>query len=547
MTTPFTIGAETDAAGASTVVITTNANVAAGSTIVVLAHGVAQNPISIADSASNYYIQTQDFGATNTLRATTFYIVNCAALASGSTITITYSGSTGGKEALACAFTGVAYPGIDLVPLAVTGTGTAVYMSVPALPQPGEIAIASLDIYNGGGDTFTEDPNWTTLDSSTSNADAVRRAYILPNSIGALTYQPTLGTSRSWGGKIETYKITPSTIYQSSLILPISGTSAKPLTQFPTWGVTISDSGQVPLGLALGAQMQRVPCNNNQTSSGYPSTLCNTLRADGFSIELEVHNLIGSQNGPPTDAATYQSQIASVIQTCLVQGDTLNIENEVDGQAFYTGTAAQYLAQLALAAKVAHDYGYTIATDGTSTETFYLLYWQYLWNTGQVELADLFASYMLVPQQSASGINYAADLPSAQFPNLPILGNNPNKLTAMGIGGAIMGGAAQAGADYLNLHLYYWLADCSYLYGALQWAQNSFGLQVTCNEVGWRDSSTTTALMPNHMGVCADLGMPYHIWATSQSLPHAQPLGDATGVLNSGGTAWKTFAANNRS
>lgn len=197
--TPISLGTASAASGSTSLVLTTTATAPAGSVIVVFACATTGvNPTGCADGASNGYV-TGASVYTGTGRSRTFASVNVATLASGSSLTVTF-GSTGGAKLMsAAAITGLAAR--DISGAGASGTGTAPSIASGALGWPAEIVLAYVQASGGAADGFTEAAGFTTL-SSVTQIDALRSAYAIVATTAAVTYAPTLGTSRNWGANV---------------------------------------------------------------------------------------------------------------------------------------------------------------------------------------------------------------------------------------------------------------------------------------------------------------------------------------------------------
>ncbi len=194
---PLALGATNAAGGvATTLVLTTTAAAPAGGLIVVVASGSQTTAINTcADSAGNTYSSDTTF-ANGTGKQRIFWSFNTITLPSGGTITVTYGATTPVKNIAAVSVTGCA--AVNLIGVGALGTSTAPTIATAVLGWPNEIVIGLTQVSAGSGDTFTEAAGFTSLASSL-NGDGLHWAWQITMANSAVTYAPTLGTSRTWG------------------------------------------------------------------------------------------------------------------------------------------------------------------------------------------------------------------------------------------------------------------------------------------------------------------------------------------------------------
>lgn len=198
--TPLALG-NTNAAGgvATTLVLTTTAAAPAGGLIVVVCSGSQGSNInSCADSAGNTYT-ANGLGATfsnGVGKSHLFWSFNTITLPSGGTITVTYGAVTPVKNMAAVSITGCA--AVDLKGVGALGTSTAATIATAAPGWPNEIVFGLTQVSAGSADGFTEAAGFTSLASSL-NSDGLHWAFQITTANAAVTYAPTLGTSRTWG------------------------------------------------------------------------------------------------------------------------------------------------------------------------------------------------------------------------------------------------------------------------------------------------------------------------------------------------------------
>lgn len=94
------------------------------------------------------------------------------------------------------------------------------------------------------------------------------------------------------------------------------------------------------------------------------------------------------KSGPPPNLGLYKTQVAKILDK--YRPALVVVENEENGR-LYTGTPAQYIAQLQTATQVAHQKGYKVANGGMTGIPLSLVVWKDLWGRGLRAQADDFA------------------------------------------------------------------------------------------------------------------------------------------------------------
>lgn len=223
--TPVSIGTTADKTAGATTVLTTTAAVPAGALLCVSyavdgdgadANGEIQG---ITDSASNTYVVAQGLstGVTNSFVAGgVYYAKNAAALASGSTITLDWTGTSTPTAKAVSAFyaTGIdtAAP-LDVVGVANATSATPSVSTSATTTQADVLTIGVVATEGPSTDTFTQDAaygdipvraGWDT--GTATQAVTIAGGYFVETAAGTKTYNPTLGTSREWKAVIVTFK-----------------------------------------------------------------------------------------------------------------------------------------------------------------------------------------------------------------------------------------------------------------------------------------------------------------------------------------------------
>lgn len=175
-----------------TIALTTTAPVAAGAKIVVGVAHYGGTVTGITDSAGNsYYSQHAQANGNNCSDIWTAYAPS--GLASGSTITVTYSTSVAGREIMAASFLGCD-PGI--ISFAHNGqnqSGVGAWSSNTVTPPAGEVLLIGISKAGSGGDgTNTPDTGWNELaDLGCGTGDAACLQFRVVQADGSTAYAAT--------------------------------------------------------------------------------------------------------------------------------------------------------------------------------------------------------------------------------------------------------------------------------------------------------------------------------------------------------------------
>lgn len=198
--------------GTTTVVTVPAAGVAIGNMLVVRGYQASSSAVvsSVVDTQGNTYSEWVAKSGTGDWIAAWKCAVTTA-LVSGNTITITWS-VKGDSSLVVEEFSGVA--NTEDGETIATGTSTTPSATLTTT-NAANLLVGHVGINNGSPDGFTEDADsdggstWVTLTSATSGSDNISRgAYKITTSAVANTYNPTLGTSRTWFEQLGSLKET---------------------------------------------------------------------------------------------------------------------------------------------------------------------------------------------------------------------------------------------------------------------------------------------------------------------------------------------------
>lgn len=188
--------------------LTLTADVAAGSLILVAIanhNSAAVVPDSVIDTAGNTYTLISAANAT-AVSATLAYCTNAAPLASGDTITVTYS-STRNIAMRAYSVSGSASSAFDQSATNTAGTGTNASVGpTSTTTQADELIFAVFGYQNTR--TFTPGSGYTagTKTETTSTIRGVVAEWKIVSATGAQTADGTWNTSTTYAGVVGTFK-----------------------------------------------------------------------------------------------------------------------------------------------------------------------------------------------------------------------------------------------------------------------------------------------------------------------------------------------------
>jgi hypothetical protein len=196
--TPIVIGSHGATSGTPNV-ITTTANSPAGNLIVVFTSSeISGSGAGIpSDSAANAYAgdAVGIAGANNCFPNYASFSLN---LPLGGTITSPFQlSATGNQEVIAISCSGVGGH-FDNEGNNNRATGTAPSVTEGTVHNNNRLVLAWLVVEAGSADSFTQSAGFTTLGSIIGGTSILRLAYAIPTTAPALTFAPTLGTSRNY-------------------------------------------------------------------------------------------------------------------------------------------------------------------------------------------------------------------------------------------------------------------------------------------------------------------------------------------------------------
>jgi hypothetical protein len=262
-----------------------------------------------------------------------------------------------------------------------------------------------------------------------------------------------------------------------------------------------------------------------------PGDRISQAQAQGFQV------LTTATNGafpaaPPTDLADYRARFAR--ELAAHPTPLVSIENEPTADRYYTGTPADYMAELAAAVPVAHAHGALISDGGLVSTGVQLATWYDLWTNSGCAAADHYAAIGL--PGSRTGPDLIADLPSCADPSHPILGSTPKALQVMNDTLTLIGGFRSIPIDYVNFHWYQSTPEA--MKTSVEYLRRATGKQVITNEIGQFDESpgTVNALLD----MTAQLHIPWVVWFASDGTG-AVGMFNADNSIRPNGLAFRDF------
>jgi hypothetical protein len=236
---------------------------------------------------------------------------------------------------------------------------------------------------------------------------------------------------------------------------------------------------------------------------------CDAAVAEGLKLVLVLAN-----GGPPASVAAYQATVGAALDRWKGAVATFVVEDEPTTEASWSGTPAQYLAELAAGCATAHAHGARCASGGIDSTSMLLL-------TAAYYEKMSFQSEALRILQAASN-----------NPDIPPMNSDADvqallagRAGAIATAQEILAGVLEAGADYANFHWYE--ADEDTFDEALALVRLLSGCNSNMTDaLGGREPSTSEVGFK--LNDAEELGLRIVVWAS------AAP-GDAASVADTGG------------
>jgi hypothetical protein len=301
----------------------------------------------------------------------------------------------------------------------------------------------------------------------------------------------------------------------------------KKVSRFGAMIVDAADQARLDRFRALGTHRIRFVARLDVE----PNARIGDAQAQGFEV------LTTAANGafpaaPPTDLADYQARLGR--ELAAHPTPLVSIENEPTAERYYTGTPAEYLAELAAAVPVAHAHGSKVSDGGLVSTGVQLATWYDLWTRSGCAAADHYAAVGLPGSRTGPGL--IADLPSCADPNHPILGSTPKARQVMDDTLALIAGFRSIPIDYVNFHWYQSTPEAMRI--TVEYLRRATGKQVITNEIGQFDDSpdTVRALLDT----TAELHLPWVVWFASDGTG-AVGMFNADNSIRPNGLAFRDF------
>lgn len=192
---PTTIGTFQSGVSASSIVITTSANIAAGASVMVLASFNGTRTVSsVTDTAGNTYVQAVSAGGASTTRVDIWWCANPVAMLSGNSITVNLSGTATIRVA------GAVQVASGVYTLGPTGTESrssgagGCSVATNASVNSGSTCIAGAIFGNTNVPTFA---GFTDIYNVTQGTSRDTMSYVETGSAGVQTYTSAGTTSNN--------------------------------------------------------------------------------------------------------------------------------------------------------------------------------------------------------------------------------------------------------------------------------------------------------------------------------------------------------------
>lgn len=307
----------------------------------------------------------------------------------------------------------------------------------------------------------------------------------------------------------------------------------------PRVGVMVANAPSLRVRLAvpraLGVRYVRPSAVRlGNPTQATPAALDATIRA-GYRVVLNVNNQPGGAStpaAPPKSMLGYRKGVARTLDR--YRPALTVVENEELAPKFYSGTPAQYLAQLATAVDVAHRRHLLVTNGGIVDGAVILLTWRDLWAHGRHREADAFIASVQDGRPLARRIR--DDIPDSAHPNRPILAHLPVQRALLDRAEELIRGFRASKMDYVNFHWYQ--SGRTPLGQAVAYLQRATGKRAVTNEIGQFDRRGTT--VTGLLGEAVKLRLPFTVWFGGDGNP-AYGLFDPDGTLRPNGLAFRDF------
>ena len=248
-----------------------------------------------------------------------------------------------------------------------------------------------------------------------------------------------------------------------------------------------------------------------------------------------VDRTAGVQTQPPSDFTGFRARLASALTR--VHPELVVIENEEQAAKFYSGTAAQYLAQLRVAVRTAHARQGPVTDGGIVSPAVQIATWDDLWRHGHRAQADRFVRESIARGRPRFR-RLAAALPDSAHPDRDWKAASPEVATLLTTTRELLAGYRASAMDYVNLH---WYQGSGWAFGrAVRFLQRVTAKSAVTNEIGQFDRSPAT--MTSLVREAFTLEMPYVVWFAADGGGGAQGLVDADGTIRPNGVAFRSLA-----
>lgn len=201
----------TNSAGRSSATLTTTAAIRAGNLVVIGVHISSANNVgvsSISDGTNTYTLAGSEFGFGGNTKLSIYYKANAVAVGSGATITVTYTGASGGDT---FQIETAQLNGYSILDQTSQGTGA---LSSGTLASANEVLFGyAVNIVTGGGSGFgyKGGGEFITLSLSAANNqfgndEASALDYDLASRATSISYNPFWVVPQSRGNALATFR-----------------------------------------------------------------------------------------------------------------------------------------------------------------------------------------------------------------------------------------------------------------------------------------------------------------------------------------------------
>lgn len=300
-------------------------------------------------------------------------------------------------------------------------------------------------------------------------------------------------------------------------------------------GQDLTNAEKAQVLLSLNAEYGRLSIY--VTTFGASNGLYDAYASAGLKVALNINNapVVNAIPNPyPTDLVAYAAGLQDVLD--VYQPELVCIENEELNEVYYTGTPAQYIAELETAIPLCHAAGCKVADGGLLYAPIAaLIYWEFIANGDPVGAATFLSE----------------NVPPSYWDRFQNPGANPDWVTYVDGFSTLIDYFATSDLDYVNFHI----GEPANVTSALdsvstptnainyvvEYLRRKTGKEIITNEIGQKNKNATLAAAI--MQRCLDNDLKYAIWYSGDEdvQQHYKALTEIDGTIRDNGKAFAGF------